>query len=275
MKTLLLVIVPCHLLQADLTLTPAPDSRDEEGSSYAIFDTFEGLSSFNATGTCPADESAGMTNATLQQTTPLSDPGGIKYNTATDRRVYTFNAATYWILSGNPASPYQRGTLRLHEYINETSDDGSGFQGLTAYAALLNGEQATEATVEAFIQNEGTAEQRIELVTSFTWELAAATSLLELTLEGYVDAHDSIDSFVLDLSADSRSSTPPIPSLAFSEDKVIASWPDTGTYSLQTSSDLSDPDSWENAGGEVTQENGTTQVTLPRANQGFFRLQSS
>lgn len=56
--------------------------------------------------------------------------------------------------------------------------------------------------------------------------------------------------------------------------QVMLSWLNTGSYTLQTNSDLSAP-SWTSYGGMVTTTNGTNNVTLtPSASHLFFRLVS-
>ncbi len=54
---------------------------------------------------------------------------------------------------------------------------------------------------------------------------------------------------------------------------VVVSWPNTGTFTLQTNGDLTSPH-WVNYGGPVTTSNGTNSVTitLPATGTLFFRL---
>ncbi len=54
--------------------------------------------------------------------------------------------------------------------------------------------------------------------------------------------------------------------------QVVLSWPNTGSYTLQTNGDLSTP-SWADYGGTVTTTNGTNSVTVtsPTGNM-YFRL---
>ena len=55
---------------------------------------------------------------------------------------------------------------------------------------------------------------------------------------------------------------------------VIVSWPDTGSYTLQTNNSLN-PSIWNSYGGTVNTTNGVNSVTImPPAGNLFFRLQN-
>ncbi|MGO9202989.1 MAG: hypothetical protein ACLQM8_20925 [Limisphaerales bacterium] len=69
--------------------------------------------------------------------------------------------------------------------------------------------------------------------------------------------------------------TPGMPnlSIAHSGNSVIVSWPNTGSYTLQHSSNLG-TGSWTTSGYSITTVNGTNSVTItPQAGNLFFRLQ--
>jgi hypothetical protein len=61
-------------------------------------------------------------------------------------------------------------------------------------------------------------------------------------------------------------------SIAHSGNSVIISWPNTGSYTLQTNGNLS-TSSWIGYGGNISTSNGTNSVTItPPAGNLFFRL---
>jgi hypothetical protein len=65
----------------------------------------------------------------------------------------------------------------------------------------------------------------------------------------------------------------PNPAIRFvGPDSVVVSWPDTGSYSLQTNGDLT-TSGWMDYGGAINTANGTNSVTIamPTGNL-FFRL---
>jgi len=66
----------------------------------------------------------------------------------------------------------------------------------------------------------------------------------------------------------------PNPAISFvGPDSVVVSWPDTGSYTLQTNGDLT-TSGWMDYGGMVTTANGTNSITItPPAGNLFFRLQ--
>jgi autotransporter-associated beta strand protein len=65
----------------------------------------------------------------------------------------------------------------------------------------------------------------------------------------------------------------PNPAISFvGPDSVMVSWPDTGSYSLQTNGDVTTP-SWIDYGGMITTANGTNSIIItPPAGNLFFRL---
>jgi hypothetical protein len=69
--------------------------------------------------------------------------------------------------------------------------------------------------------------------------------------------------------------TPGLPGLAIvfiSPNSVKVSWPNTGSYTLQTNSNLA-PISWIGYGGGISTANGTNSVTIsPPDGNLFFRL---
>jgi hypothetical protein len=69
--------------------------------------------------------------------------------------------------------------------------------------------------------------------------------------------------------------TPGLPflSISHSGNSVVVSWPDTGSYNLQTNGNLN-ASSWIVFGGTVTTANGTNSITIsPPTGNLFFRLQ--
>ena len=71
--------------------------------------------------------------------------------------------------------------------------------------------------------------------------------------------------------------TPGLPDLLITHSghSVIISWPDTGSYTLQQNSNLSNSGSWTTSGYSVTTANGTNSITISSpAGNLFFRLQS-
>jgi len=66
----------------------------------------------------------------------------------------------------------------------------------------------------------------------------------------------------------------PMLQISLNGSQVMLSWPNTGSYTLQTNNDLS-LSNWTGCGGIVTTTNGTNSVTLtPPASYLFFRLVS-
>jgi hypothetical protein len=69
--------------------------------------------------------------------------------------------------------------------------------------------------------------------------------------------------------------TPGLPNLVITfagPDSVAVSWPDTGSYTLQTNNNLS-TSSWLGYGGTSNTSNGTNSITItPPAGNLFFRL---
>jgi hypothetical protein len=69
--------------------------------------------------------------------------------------------------------------------------------------------------------------------------------------------------------------TPGLPFLSISHlgSSVVVSWPDTGSYNLQTNGNLT-ASGWTVFGGTVNTANGTNRVTItPPTGNLFFRLQ--
>jgi hypothetical protein len=59
-----------------------------------------------------------------------------------------------------------------------------------------------------------------------------------------------------------------------SQSSLLISWPNTGSYTLQSNSDLS-TSAWSPYNGTVTTSNGTNSVTItPAAQSAFFRIES-
>ncbi len=69
--------------------------------------------------------------------------------------------------------------------------------------------------------------------------------------------------------------TPGTPNLTISfagPNNVVVSWPDTGSYTLQTNSALGTP-GWLGYGGTISTAGGTNSVTItPPTGNLFFRL---
>jgi len=54
---------------------------------------------------------------------------------------------------------------------------------------------------------------------------------------------------------------------------VKVSWPNTGSYTLRTNSNLTTPGGWVGYGGTITTANGTNSITItPPTGNLFFRL---
>ena len=69
--------------------------------------------------------------------------------------------------------------------------------------------------------------------------------------------------------------TPGLPDLIIthSGNRVIVSWPDTGSYSLQQNGNLANTGGWVTSGYTITTVNGTNSVTITqRMGNLFFRL---
>ena len=280
MKTLLFLLLPVASLQADLTLTPAPENRGENTTAFAIFDSLSGLSFSNATGNSNADSSHNLSNAVLSQSAAVGFPGGVKLNTPIDFRVYTFTSATDWTITATPQISYNTATLRIHEYGG--AQPGSTGQalpgsGLTDYTYTLNSTSPTSLTAEVFIFDEGTSRERFEYVTTAVWTLSEPASNLDLKVLGNNDAHDSIDSFILDLetTTPTPSATPPNLQITHSGAQVTLSWPEGTTAILESTTDLTDPESWQPVETEPASNNDQNNVTLPHsATSTYFRLKS-
>ncbi|GHC61067.1 hypothetical protein [Roseibacillus persicicus] len=260
--------------QADLSLFTIPDTRNEENSAFASFDSLAGLSDTNATGSSPADASANLVQPILSQTTPLAFPGGIKYTDENDRRLYTFSAAANIQITATANVPFQTATLQVSEVLNSSFEEGDDApQGLTGYSVLLNSSQPTEALVSFVTLDAGTLFERTLAITSFTWTLPGAATTVDLSLIGYADAHDSIDAFVLDLAPSPAPETLPSPELSLTESEIQISWPSTLTAQLQATQNLAEPDSWTEVSATVEEQGDHKFVTLPRTTSPtFFRL---
>ena len=275
MKPFTFILLSAMSLRADLTLTPAPDHRGEADTAFAIFDNLDTLGS-DGSGSSVADDSFNLPDAGLTQSTSIASPGGLKFNTFTDRRVYTFDATTNWTITADPSVPYNTATLRIHEYGG--GQPGSAVTigaGLTDYTYSLNGLAPSSLTAEVFIFNEGTAAERYEYVTTALWQLPLSSTDLDLNIIGFSDAHDSIDSFILDLdtNAITSPSPPPSPELTVSASEVIISWPSESSASLESSTDLTNPEAWQPVTTAPSTHNGKNQVSLPiSAVASFFRL---
>ncbi len=67
----------------------------------------------------------------------------------------------------------------------------------------------------------------------------------------------------------------PVPNLAISltaSNGVVISWPNQGSYTLQTNANLA-VSNWVGYGGAISTSNGTNSVTFtPSAGKLFFRL---
>ena len=62
-------------------------------------------------------------------------------------------------------------------------------------------------------------------------------------------------------------------SITHSGNQVVVSWPATGTYSLQESTDLASTANWSTSGYTITTANGVSSVTLTApTGKLFFRL---
>ena len=267
-----LFLLPIVSVHADLSLLPVPENRGTEGTAYAEFDSFAGLSDSNALGATNADSASGITNPRLIHSTPIFFPGGVKYNTATDRRVYTFVPASNWSLTGTPDVQYDKATLRIHEFGNAGFGSGPDSPGMTDYTFSLNSIAPTSKTVEAFVFDAGTATERYQYVTTITWLLDAPTNDLSISINGYADAHDSIDAFVLDLE---RQPSLTKPSISIVDGMIQLSWPTSANAILQSSSNLTSPGSWTDVAAEPTEENGMSVLSLPLEGPSkFFRLRA-
>lgn len=69
--------------------------------------------------------------------------------------------------------------------------------------------------------------------------------------------------------------TPGLPSLSIthSGNRVIVSWPNTGAYTLQQSSNLAAPAGWTTSGYSISASNGMNSITItPPTGTLFFRL---
>lgn len=277
MKPLLTTLLFTTSLHADLTLTPPPANRGQADTAFAVFDSLDGLNLSDGTGDSSSDDSLNLDSANLNQSTNIPFPGGVKFTTFTDRRVYTFDAPSNWTISATPSISYNTATLRLHEIGG--SQPGSNGQalpgsGLTDYTYTLNTLSPTTLTAEVFVFNEGTAAERYEYVTTVVWQLPSSTSTLDLNVLGYADAHDSIDSFILDLETVTPS-TPPTPEITYSNSEITISWPLESTANLESCSDLSDPEDWQPVSTSPTTVQGRNTITLPLSSESsFFRLRS-
>ncbi|MGA3283382.1 MAG: hypothetical protein ABSD57_02835 [Verrucomicrobiota bacterium] len=69
--------------------------------------------------------------------------------------------------------------------------------------------------------------------------------------------------------------TPGLPNLTITvagPNSVVVSWPDTGSYTLQTNNNLS-TSNWLGYGGTINNSNGTNSITItPPSGNLFFRL---
>jgi hypothetical protein len=268
-----LMMLPISCLHADLALTPAPVTRGEPNTAFAIFDSLEGLSSNNATGTSSADSFFQLTDAVLTQDTPVSPPGGLKFNTASDRRVYTFSSATEWTITATADIAYRSAALRIHEYGSSSRGDGTNPVGLTDYFFKLNDSAPTKASATAYVFDEGTDLERTEYVTTVTWQLSESTNELNLSISGYESSHDSIDSFVLDLDDTTPVAMPEL-TIVQHDGEIQLSWPaDTNAILQRTTSDAIQDD-WSTVDTVPVQDGERMSVTLPLSDTTtFFRLQ--
>ena len=67
----------------------------------------------------------------------------------------------------------------------------------------------------------------------------------------------------------------PLPRLTVSRagNSVIVSWPNTGSYTLQQSSDMANADGWGTSGYPISTANGANSITItPPTSNLFFRL---
>jgi hypothetical protein len=66
--------------------------------------------------------------------------------------------------------------------------------------------------------------------------------------------------------------SPPLVIVLSEPNSVVVSWPDTGSYTLQTNGNLS-ISNWTGYGGTINTVNGTNRVTItPPMGNLFFRL---
>lgn len=279
MKALPLFFLPLASLHADLTLTPAPDNRGESNTAFAIFDSLAGLSFSNATGNSEADSSHNLTSAALNQSAAISFPGGVKLNNPADFRVYTFTSAADWTITATPAITYNTATLRIHEFGGaQPGTDGQALPsgGLTDYTYNLNNSPPTSLTAEVFVFEEGTTRERFQYVTTAVWNLAEPATTLELIVLGNLDAHDSIDSFILDLERTAPTTLAlPTPAITYSGSEITISWPEGTTAILESSTNFNDPESWKPVEVAPSSHNDRNEVVLPSSSAPtFFRLKS-
>lgn len=258
---------------ADLSLFRIPETRGNNNTAYATFDGFSGLSSINATGTTLPEQSSNLTSAALSQTTPLSFPGGLKFTTATNLRVYTFLAAASWQLSAEASVPFQEVTLQVSELLDASrGEEGEVLPGLTGYTVALAGISPTATDVDSFVLGEGTLFERSVEITTFRWSLPTPTTTASITLEGYPDAHDSIDAFSLDLAPAARPTTLAAPEIALRDGQVVLSWPATTEAILQRLAQGEGERSWQPVVAPVTTSEGLHSVILAANKSDFFRL---
>lgn len=259
--------------RADLAHFQIPTSRGDNNSAHATFDSFRGLSSINATGTTTPEQSSNLTSVALSQTTPLTFPGGLKFTTATDLRVYTFTAAASWQLSATAAAPFQEVMLQVSELL-DTSRVAAGevLPGLTGYTLSLAGNAPTASRVESYLLDEGTLFERVVEVTTFHWTLAHPATSLTITMDGYRDAHDSIDAFALDLAPAAQPSPLVAPEISLQNGLVTLSWSSPTNAILQRYTRDQNGPAWETVAAPVIVSGGRKLVTLPVSDSALFRL---
>lgn len=270
MSCSLLLAVP---LCADTSGLLVPALRGSNSTAYAEWDTFSGLSTVNGTGSASPDAVHQLTGAVLTQSSPLSFPGGLKYTTATDLRVYTFDSATNWTLSGTSDVGYNRATLRTVELLDSSRGDGEEPVGLTDYSVTLNtvlpASTSTEARTETVTIN-GYSFDRDIAITTFIWELPQEVTALNLILLGPADSHDSLDAFVLDLE---NVSELPTPQISVAGNQVTVLWPESSSATLQSSDDITDSHNWLDVTTGVGIVNGFHSITFTAgAVPTFFRF---
>ncbi|MEM9080003.1 MAG: hypothetical protein AAGC74_04855 [Verrucomicrobiota bacterium] len=216
----------------------------------------------------------------MTQTASLAFPGGVKFTTATDRRIYTFDSATDWTLAGTSTVSYNKATLQTVELLSGTFGNGAPVTGLTSYNVTLNGIAPTTASAQArtetiTIDVGGTPFNfdRSIALTTFTWELPTSSTTVSLNLTGPSSSHDSIDAFVLDL--ETIPSSPPTPEIFIANNQVTLSWPSDSLATLKSTTNLSDPNSWQNVNTTPVISGNNYQVTIAIPNDPtFFRLES-
>lgn len=262
-------------LFADLSLFRIPDTRGGNNTAYATFDGFSGLSRTNATGTTAPEQASNLSAVSLSQTTPLSFPGGLKFTTATDLRVYTFTAPVAWQLAATSTVPFQEVTLQVSELLDPSrEEEGLILPGLTGHTVALSGIAPTRSSVASYLLDEGTIFERAIEITTFHWSLATPMTTVAITMNGYEDAHDSIDAFTLDLAPAPTPPTLPAPDLTVQNGQVMLSWPSHHRATLEQHTGTENTLTWETVNAPIATEGGLNTVTLPASQRSLFRLVS-